>query len=140
AASAASAINDARLVVGDSSQYYEDPGYGDPDGPYYYPPTSGWIPYAIVWDGAHGTRDLGGLTGGLVSLSHARAINTSGQIAADAYLLTPSPLPTRPSLRAPASIGDTRVTLSWSASSGADYYAVKRSAASSGPYAVIASR
>jgi probable HAF family extracellular repeat protein len=137
---AARAINDSRFVVGDNSQYYEDPGYGDPDGPYYQPPTSGWIPYAFVWDAGHGTHDLSALTGGVVSLSSARGINASGQIAADgygaAYLLTPSPLPTRPG-DLWASAGDTRVTLSWSASSGATSYRVKRAAASGGPYTTL---
>lgn len=107
------AINDAGTVVG----YYGN--------------------FAYVWDGAASARDLNALAGFNSRLmSVARGINASGQIVANgAYLLSPSMLPSRP-LDFRASYPG--VSLTWSASYGADYYHVKRSSTSRGPYTTIA--
>lgn len=126
----ATAINDSRRVVGYNV-------VGDDAG--------GTVFAAYLWDGANGTRDLTAMAGQPAPwpLASAGAINASGQIVANvedyaAYLLTPSPLPSRP-LSLQASAGSTGVSLSWVASYGADHYQVKRASTSGGPYSSIAS-
>lgn len=126
----AGAINDSRRVVGYNA-VADDAG--------------GTVFAAYLWDGTNGTRDLTAMAGrpALWQLDTAAAINASGQIVANvedyaAYLLTPSPLPTRP-LSLQASAGSTGVSLSWVASYGAGHYRVKRARTSGGPYSSIAS-
>jgi hypothetical protein len=125
----ASAINDARVVVGYSYSPMDDVQYES---------------RAFVWDSVNGTRDLNVLAGNPApySLDNAYAINASGQILVSAfnsaaYLLTPSPLPSRP-LYVRASEGGTGINLSWNDSYGANSYKVKRATANGGPYTTAA--
>ena len=122
------ALNDSRWVVGYNANYYD-----------YYSQV------AVVWDAAGEPRDLNALTAQPTPgpLEEATGINAAGQIAANtpgvsAYLLTPSPVPAAPQYLQGVLDG-AQVSLYWSAASGADYYTVRRAAASGGPYTVIAS-
>jgi probable HAF family extracellular repeat protein len=89
----------------------------------------------FVWDPANGARDLNRLADvePWVMLHDAHAVNASGQILAvmefyRGYLLTPSPLPSYPRNVEYTRVGAS-VTLSWSASYGADSYRVWRGTA-----------
>jgi probable HAF family extracellular repeat protein len=127
-------INDSRHVAGSALHVF---GGGEVYGNDYS--SSG-----VVWDSVNGTRSLGTFHGTRLSSSltdrefgEARAINASGQIVADAYLLTPSPIPVRPQPWV-SGVGDARVDLSWGASPGADSYNVKRADTWGGSYTPIA--
>jgi len=124
------AINNSNQVVG-SALHWAGGGEEQPV----------FFSSAVTWDPTHGTRQLTALTDQSVWFEAATSVNSDGAIAANdygkAYLLTPSPLPSRPTYLA-ASSGDAQALLSWTANSGADTYTVKR-AEESGGYVTIAS-
>jgi probable HAF family extracellular repeat protein len=99
-----------------------------------------WIQYldtAVIWDSANGVRRLSALTG--FGVSEARAVNASGQIIGLDYLLSPSPLPVRPSrLWVYPFVEDGQVSLHWTPGNGATSYTVKRAASTGGPYVTVA--
>jgi probable HAF family extracellular repeat protein len=128
----ANAINDARLVAGYNTVPIDWDGYEF---------------RAFVWDSSNGTRDLTVLAGQPVpyALDYAYSVNASGLILVSSgsgystYLLTPSPLSSRPlNLRASSNAGGTGVSLTWNASYGAATYKVKRATTSGGPYTTVA--
>jgi probable HAF family extracellular repeat protein len=103
---AANSINDSGTVVGSGS-------------------------FPFVWDPVNGTRDLNKMADLLPgdTLHNALAVNASGQILAarleySSYLLTPSPIPSRPFDLVDS--GAAGLSLSWTASYGAAGYNVKR--------------
>ncbi len=130
----ANALNASRTVVGTTLYSFDMGDWG-----YYYEYN------AFVWDSVLGVRTLDYLIDpGGTWFSDASAINASGQIVAAgnsaAYLLSPSPLPMRPSnLRLFPHIEDGRASLYWTGSIGDASYTVKRASASGGPYTTLAS-
>ena len=71
----------------------------------------------------------------------AVAVDNGGATATTAPIritVNPEPIPAAP-LNLAAAAGDARITLTWTASSGATSYTVKRAAVSSGPFALVAS-
>jgi hypothetical protein len=125
--STALGINASRTVVG--CDYLDDGGGGS-------------VNQAYVWSPAYGTRDLALLArSGFTSLDSAVAVNASGQIVANSfgavYLLSPSGVPHHPNNLA-ARPEATRVTLTWSPSSGAEQYLIQR-ATGGGSYTTVGS-
>jgi probable HAF family extracellular repeat protein len=110
--------------------------------------SSGGHPF--VWDSAGGMRDLNSLTGSGWVVTQASAINNKGQIAGQASIdgqvhavlltpcATPPPIPLAPT-NLTATAGNGQVALSWSSSSGAASYHVKRSTSINGPFITCAS-
>jgi hypothetical protein len=104
-AGAAKSINDSGIVVG-----------------------SGLYPF--VWDAVNGTRDLNKMADlTAVGIEDAIAVNASGQILAvrwdyGFFLLTPSPIPSRPFNLLDSGVGG--LNLSWNGGYGAAGYNVKR--------------
>lgn len=95
---------------------------------------SGSFPF--VWDTVNGTRDLNKMAElpPWVTLDEALAVNSSGQVLAvrsdySAFLLTPSPRPSRPWNLLDSGVGG--LNLSWNAGYGATQYFVKRWSGSS---------
>lgn len=118
--STAVGINASRTVVG-----YDllDDGAG------------GTVTRAYAWSPAYGTRPLDLLArSGFLPLDSAAAVNASGQIVANSngavYLLSPSGVPPYPNNLGVLSEATT-VTLTWSPSSGAEQYLIRRAIGSS---------
>jgi probable HAF family extracellular repeat protein len=106
----ASSINDSGMVVGTGSNPF-------------------------VWDAVNGTRDLNRMADlSQVGLQQVFDLNASGQILASRwdygfFLLTPSPIPSRPINLLDSGVGGLNLT--WTAGYGADGYNVKRWSGSS---------
>jgi probable HAF family extracellular repeat protein len=86
--------------------------------------------YPFFWDAVNGTRDLNRMADlSQVGLQQVFTLNASGQILAvrwdyGFFLLTPSPIPSRPFNLLDSGVGGLNLT--WSASYGATEYNVKR--------------
>jgi hypothetical protein len=101
--------------------------------------TSGG-PYTIVGGGSSTSLSNIGLINGVTYYYVVSATNSAGESSNSAQVaVTPTASTTPPA--APtglaASAGNAQVALSWTASSGATAYNVKRSTASGGPYSLI---
>src|SRR6516165_2416296 len=101
--------------------------------------TSGG-PYTTVASPTTTSYTDTGLTNGTTYYYVVTAVNTAGESSNSSQVsATPQPgIPAAPT-NATATGGNGQVALSWSASSGATSYNVKRSTTSGGPYATVAS-
>jgi fibronectin type 3 domain-containing protein len=99
--------------------------------------TSGG-PYATIVSSTTTSYTNTGLTNGITYFYVVSAVNTAGESANSSQVsATPQGVPPAPT-NLTAIAGNKQVVLSWSASSGATSYNVKRSTTSGGPYNIIA--